>query len=195
MQVIVTTNMPILKSSLVDPLSSSLQLRGTQSWSTMGTPTPSTSWERVAWLLGDVCSTTSPPAPKESLPPLLPSLLGLLLHPPWNTPNHIPMLHTSKVAAFNSLISCQHPSLWKFLDSLRNQQALSDNTRQRIRGCSFKPSQMQATRNTRIENLIAGYTDIFLRGIAFNYMSWMMFVVFLLFEEKNLDIQCILTLS
>ena len=40
--------------------------------------------------------------------------------------------------AFNALISCQHPSVWKFLDSLRNQQALTANTMQRIqRGCSF----------------------------------------------------------
>ena len=32
--------------------------------------------------------------------------------------------------AFNALISCQHPSVWKFLDSLRNQQALTANTTQ-----------------------------------------------------------------
>ena len=43
-------------------------------------------------------------------------------------------------AYHHALISCQHPSVWKFLDSLRNQQALTANTMQRIqRGCSFRP--------------------------------------------------------
>ena len=30
--------------------------------------------------------------------------------------------------ACNAMIPCQHPSVWKFLDSLRNQQALTANT-------------------------------------------------------------------
>ena len=53
--------------------------------------------------------------------------------------------------AFNALISCQHPSVWKFLDSLKNQQALQ-------RGCSFRPKPSEAARNTRIVNLITSYT-------------------------------------
>ena len=78
--------------------------------------------------------------------------------------------------AFNALISCQHPSVWKFVDSLRNQQALTANTMQRIqRGRSFRPKPTEAAMNTRIVNLITSYTrataDSFLRGIAFNYMS------------------------
>ena len=75
--------------------------------------------------------------------------------------------------AFNALISCQHPSVWKFLDSLKNQQALTANTMQRIqRGCSFRPRPTEAARNTRIVNLITRATaDSFLRRIAFNYIS------------------------
>ena len=78
--------------------------------------------------------------------------------------------------AFNALISCQHLSVWKFLDSLRNQQALTANTMQRIqRGCFFRPKPTEAASNTRIVNLITSYTrataDSFFRGIAFNYMS------------------------
>ena len=77
--------------------------------------------------------------------------------------------------SFNARISCQHPTIWKLLDSLKNQQALSTNTIQRVeRCCSFRPSAAKATRNTRIQNLIDNYTradaDRLLRGIAFNCM-------------------------
>ena len=88
------------------------------------------------------------------------------------TTNALEAFHHS----FNSLISCQHPSIFKLLDGLKSQQSLSNNTMQRVaRGCTFKPNKMQEGRNTRIQALIAGYNRAdaarFLRGIALNYID------------------------
>ena len=76
---------------------------------------------------------------------------------------------------FNSLISCQHATIWKLLPALEKQQNLTENIIQRtLRGDTFRPSTKEATRNARITNLLSNYTrataDSFLRGIAYNYM-------------------------
>ena len=88
------------------------------------------------------------------------------------TTNSLEAYHHS----FNVLIPCPHPPVWKFLKSPQKQEALTNNTLQRIqRGCSFRTSPVEAERNTRIQTLISNYTrataDSFLRGISFNYMS------------------------
>ena len=72
---------------------------------------------------------------------------------------------------FNSLLSCQHPTVWKLLESLEAQQNISRSTIFKIsRGDTFKCSAKERRRNKRIANLVAGYTrataDDFLRGIA-----------------------------
>ena len=76
---------------------------------------------------------------------------------------------------FNSLISCQHPTIWKLLPALEKQQNLTENTMHRVqRGDTFRPSAKEAQRNTRIINLLSNYTrataDNFLRSVAYNYM-------------------------
>ena len=93
----------------------------------------------------------------------------------WNALEMSAAVSTRTTNAFNTLISCQHQYVWNFLESLRNQQALTANTMRRIqRGCFFQPRPTDAAMNTRIVNLITSYTrataDSFLRGIAFNYM-------------------------
>ena len=110
------------------------------------------------------------------LPPTFP------LHMYWNvldrsstgstrTTNSLEAFHQG----FNSLVYCQHPTIWKLLPALGKQQNLSDNTIQRTyRGDTFRPSTKEAKRNTRITTLLGNYTrataDSFLRGIAYNYM-------------------------
>ena len=76
---------------------------------------------------------------------------------------------------FNSLLSCHHPSLWTLIQSLRREQALTENTHAHInRGDTKQPSTKQASRNARITNIVQSYIssapDKTLRGIAFNYM-------------------------
>ena len=76
---------------------------------------------------------------------------------------------------FNSLLTCQHPTIWKLLESLESQQNLSRSKIFKIgRGDSFRPSVQERRRNERIQNLVASYTqataDDLLRGIAYNYM-------------------------
>ena len=87
------------------------------------------------------------------------------------TTNALEAFHHS----FNSLISCQHPSIWTLLTSLEKQQALTTNTINEItRGTSFVHSAKERKRNERIQTLVSGYTlpqaDRMLRGIAYNYM-------------------------
>ena len=76
--------------------------------------------------------------------------------------------------SFNALISCQHPSIWNLLDSLKKQQALTLNTIGEIqRGTTFRTSAKDKRRNDRILTLISQYTpataERLLRGIAYNY--------------------------
>ena len=76
---------------------------------------------------------------------------------------------------FNSLLSCQHPTVWSLLSSLQTQQNHSRSTIFKInRGEQFKTSAVERRRNVRISNLVSDYTrataDTMLRGIAFNYM-------------------------
>ena len=73
---------------------------------------------------------------------------------------------------FNSLLTCQHPTIWKLLESLESQQNLSRSTIFKIgRGDSFRPSVQERRRNERIQNLVVSYTqataDNLLRGIAY----------------------------
>ena len=87
------------------------------------------------------------------------------------TTNALEAFHHS----FNSLISCQHPSIWTLLTSLEKQQALTTNTINEItRGTSLDHSAKDRKRNERIQTLVSGYTlpqaDRMLRGIAYNYM-------------------------
>ena len=87
------------------------------------------------------------------------------------TTNSLEAFHHS----FNALVACQHPTIWKLLQSLEKQQNMTVNTINRImRGDTFKPSAKEKTRNARITTLIASYTrataDDFLTGIAYNYM-------------------------
>ena len=109
------------------------------------------------------------------LPPLFP-------HHMWNvrdrsgtgssrTTNALEAFHHT----FNSLLTCQHPTIWKLLESLESHQNLSRSTIFKIgRGDSFRPSVQERRRNERIQNLVASYTqataDDLLRGIAYNYM-------------------------
>ena len=120
-----------------------------------------------SWIGQTVCA--------RRLPPLFP-------HHMWNvldrsaagsarTTNSLKAFHHT----FNSLLSCQHPTIWKLLESLEAQQNISRSTIFKIgRGDTFKPSAKERRRNERIANLIAGYTrataDSFLTGIAYNYM-------------------------
>ena len=107
------------------------------------------------------------------LPPLFP-------HHMWNvrdrsgtgssrTTNALEAFHHT----FNSLLTCQHPTIRKLLESLESQQNLSRSTIFKIgRGDSFRPSVQERRRNERIQNLVASYTqataDDLLRGIAYN---------------------------
>ena len=85
---------------------------------------------------------------------------------------------------FNSLLSCQHPSIWKLLDSLQKQQNLTQNIMAKInRGETFRQSSKEQERNARITTLTTNYTrasaDALLRGIALNYMvgNWTNFML------------------
>ena len=76
---------------------------------------------------------------------------------------------------FNSLLTCQHPTIWKIPESLEYQQNLLRSTIFKTgRGDSFRPLVQERRRNERIQNLISSYTqataDDLLRGIAYNYM-------------------------
>jgi hypothetical protein len=110
------------------------------------------------------------------LPPLFPlhmwNLLDRSSTGSTRTTNALEAFHHT----FNSLISCQHPTIWNLLPALEKQQNLTDNTIQHInRGDTFRPSAKEAARNARIVGLISSYTrpaaDTFLRSIAYNYMS------------------------
>ena len=86
------------------------------------------------------------------------------------TTNALEAFHHS----FNALISCQHPSIWTLLDSLKRQQALTLNTISEIqRGQTFNPSAKERMRNDRIMRLVSQYSpanaDRTLRGIAYNF--------------------------
>ena len=81
---------------------------------------------------------------------------------------HIKSWKLMFMARIGNLIRyCQHPKIWKLLDSLKIQQALSTNT--------IHPGAAEATRNNRIQNLIDNYTrsdaDRLRRRIAYNYMG------------------------
>ena len=79
--------------------------------------------------------------------------------------------------AFNALISCQHPSVWKFLDSLRNQQALTANTMQRIqRGCFFRPKPTEAANVNLIAILLTPSSEELLSIICLNF-TWIMSII------------------
>ena len=76
--------------------------------------------------------------------------------------------------AFNSLLSCKHPTIWVLLKALHRQQALTDNTLAHIARGEQKPvTAKQASRNARIVTLVSAYSssdaDRTLRGIAYNY--------------------------
>ena len=86
------------------------------------------------------------------------------------TSNALEAFHDS----FNVLISCQHPSIWTLLDSLKRQQALTLNTISEIqREKTFQPSAKERMRNDWIMRLVSQYSpanaDRTLRGIAYNY--------------------------
>ena len=86
------------------------------------------------------------------------------------TTNALEAFHHS----FNALISCQHPSIWTLLDSLKRQQALTLNTISEIqRGQTFHTSAKERMRNDRIMRLVSQYSpanaDRTLRGIAYNF--------------------------
>ena len=109
------------------------------------------------------------------LPPTFP-------HHMWNVLNRAASGSTRTTNAleafhhtFNSLLSCQHPTVWSLLSSLQTQQNHSRSTIFKInRGEQFKTSAVERRRNVRISNLVSDYTrataDTMLRGIAFNYM-------------------------
>ena len=62
---------------------------------------------------------------------------------------------------FNSILSCQHPTVWKLLESLEAQQNISRSTIFMInRGDTFKfkCSAKERIRNERIVNLVAKIT-------------------------------------
>ena len=102
-------------------------------------------------------------------------------HQMWNVLNHHDQgstRTTNALEAFhhssNALISCQHPSIWTLLDSLKRQQALTLNTISEIqRGQTFHPSAKERMRNDRIMRLVSQYSpanaDRTLRGIAYNF--------------------------
>ena len=75
----------------------------------------------------------------------------------------------------NSLLTYQHPIIWKLLESLESQQNLLRSTIFKIgRGDSFRPTVQERISNERIQNLVSSYTqataDDLRRGIAYNYM-------------------------
>ena len=106
----------------------------------------------------------------------------IFLHDMWNvlgrhctgstrTTNALESFHYS----FNSLLTCQHPSIWVLLKSLQRQQALTDNILVHIdRGDTKQPSAKERSRNERIVNLVTKYNPAdankTLRGITYNYM-------------------------
>ena len=113
------------------------------------------------------------PVGGQRLPPLFP-------HHMWNVRDRSgtgSSRTTNALEAFyhtyNSLLTCQHPTIWKLLESLESQQNLSRRT---IfgRGDSFRPSEQERRRNESIPNLVSSYTqaaaDDLLRGMAYNYM-------------------------
>ena len=76
---------------------------------------------------------------------------------------------------FNALISCQHPTVWKLLLALEQQQNLTEDTLVRIqRGDSFRTSAKETKRNEKLATLLSNYTrpnaGNLLRGVAYNYM-------------------------
>ena len=52
--------------------------------------------------------------------------------------------------AFNSLLTCQHPSIWILLKSLQREQALTNTLACITRGDIKEPSALQRQRNTKI---------------------------------------------
>ena len=75
--------------------------------------------------------------------------------------------------SFNSLVACQHPSIWMLLKSLQRQQALTDNMPSHIaQGETELPGTRERARNARIATLVSAYDrsdpEKTLRGIAFN---------------------------
>ena len=131
------------------------------------------------------------------LPPLFP-------HHMWNvrdrsgtgssrTTNALEAFHHT----FNSLLTCQHPTIWKLLESLESQQNLSRSTIFKIgRGDSFRPSVQERRRNERIQNLVASCSqataDDLLRRIAYNnYLYDVIFIrVKYIFIAVSLTIIC-----
>ena len=63
--------------------------------------------------------------------------------------------------AFNSLLSCKHPTIWVLLNAIHRQQALTDNTLVHIARGEQKPvTAKQTTRNARIVTLVSTYSSI-----------------------------------
>ena len=80
------------------------------------------------------------------LPPLFP-------HHMWNVRDRS---GTGSSRTTNALLTCQHPTIWKLLESLESQQNLSRSTIFKIgRGDFFRPSVQERRRNERIQNLVA----------------------------------------
>ena len=84
--------------------------------------------------------------------------------------------------SFNSLVACQHLSIWVLLKSLQRQQALIDNMLSHIAqgetklpGTRERERERERVRNARIATLVSAYDrsdpEKTLRGIAFNYMT------------------------
>ena len=112
---------------------------------------------------------------RRRLQPMFPhsmwNVLGRHFNGSSRTTNSLESYHHS----FNALISCQHPTIWVLLASLKKQHALTDNVMTRItRGDIYQHSKVEATRNRRLITLVMQYSaenaNQTLRGIAYNYL-------------------------
>ena len=177
--------------------------------------THQTSTAKIEWRSPRICTSVrhrpclrSPLHDDPSYPPLLWVsvdwtdrgwlLLLVLTHVKWNvnercndgasrTTNALEAFHHSS----NSLISCQHSSIWTLVTSLEKQQALTRNTINEIRRkTSFLHSAKEKKRNKRIMKLVSEYSlppaGRLLRAIAYNYMLF--FACVLQFYDWRINI-------
>ncbi|RWS20135.1 uncharacterized protein B4U80_11049 [Leptotrombidium deliense] len=75
--------------------------------------------------------------------------------------------------AFSSLISCQHPSIWKFISGIKKDQSLNEfKLEQYVAGTPVKQNYERQLQAVRFQSIVNKYgerdTIDYLRGIAHN---------------------------
>lgn len=87
------------------------------------------------------------------------------------TNNSVEGWHTS----FNSLLSCSHPTIWKFLNTLKSEQSRNEMVYEKmIAGEEALPQKKKYKNHTdQLKKLVSNYkktdTMVYLKGLAYNF--------------------------